>query len=1412
MGILDDIQDIAKGRESYVPNMPRFPPVTLPPREVTLPPRESYNRPVRPSNGQNGGSGSMSSREVQRYRDLAAQRLDRYSQAPPTVPEETGGEGSNPLSAVGGFVGNVLMGAVNLYDQGRQGYQGYAGEIGDAVQGWTENLPGVYKDLTQGAMNTVLLNPLQMRGLGDRDPETGERGPRDKSFDFDKIFAEGMDEGFLGRNDWDDSLPGIVRAPIGLLGDVLSDPGTYATLGIGTVASNTAKGIARAAGRESVKAAAKGPARAAAKVAAKEARREAARSALPSARKVLAIKAALKAGDADLVEAIGLETIDNVAKNFGKRGRGAATKAGMRRGGYTADDLAQMGMLDDFTYTFGVGQRRVKIPLTGRAAAASENLKGSIKAFTGNTAQAARLREMFNTGLEATYRTAILKGSPDAATAARGLAVLGRAKGDANRWAAETMNKAAVIVKNMDPDDAKAITRMLESGVFESSPRGATAQAVAEFLKKTGISLQDAGITLPFLRDGYAPHRATKQARLAARGGDERVAAALGINPGKQEAFQKARVKGGKTIDEINADWRASGYDFDLLESDIRKTLQQYIVEGQQAMLKNGLVGDEARRLGLVDDMGRVTQDSLVDKAIKEQTDANMAAMAKAARTRSEAFATGRRALVASRKAMAATVRAGDTEVTKAKKEVERLTSIHDTAQRKLVSLEAAADGLRVQLRKASKAEKTQLTNRLNTLDGRRPALKQNLQTARTRLTKRQGIYNELRSDAANARLELEAHDSIIRSLSEERAKMNSQAVNKNAVTAENRVLKAEAAVQKQREDFVNPKWDDVEAATQTKSWATADQNQLDQRISQSIGRIDDWMESVDALPGRGSSEGVRAYAAALTDQMRVLKKLLQENSSKSTFNDIIRLEAQALDADIAALTATRTRQGIEKAVTPDVNGQIKALTDPNFQKMVVDQMKEGFSRLAREGAGDAQINRFYSEAIGIVDDIDFGDLSKWMGRYMGAQNWWKGQALANPGFLVRNSMGGAYNMYLDNIPVRYAIRFSRYHNKISEEGWEAADAWAKKAFGPRAADKLNEAATVAAATGDGQAASEYAGKILGSANKKINVLSSQHALPARIRARSAKIESGLRGGHAYGVLEQGGDYAEALARVEKFHFNYNDLGKFDQAAKLVSPFWVFFSRNMALQTQVYAKNPGKLSRSYYNYKRNIEDGFGFDEDTEFTPWHLGRGGVNGIRTGLNVLGDNIGPMSLTPDIPSVRFPGQMANLAESKGLDLAGQLPPWLKIPVQAFTNTDQFRGNQYNNSLEEYRPSLGRMAARSAPGWIDQPGLRNILDFLPGTEIRDGKLLMQDNTEAQLMQAHPYLQRLVSMSGGGSSDPASGVNAASSFLGGLVRFNSPQGQDSGRYFENKIPLDAAKAVQEEIRLRNLVSMDARD
>jgi hypothetical protein len=96
--------------------------------------------------------------------------------------------------------------------------------------------------------------------------------------------------------------------------------------------------------------------------------------------------------------------------------------------------------------------------------------------------------------------------------------------------------------------------------------------------------------------------------------------------------------------------------------------------------------------------------------------------------------------------------------------------------------------------------------------------------------------------------------------------------------------------------------------------------------------------------------------------------------------------------------------------------------------------------------------------------------------------------------------------------------------------------------------------------------------------------------------------------------------------------------------------------------------------------------------------------------------------------------------------------------------------------------------------------------LNLLPGTEIIDDTLLMQDNTEAALIGAHPYASRLLGMSGDSSANPASGWNARLGFGGGLGRFNSPSAQESAQYFEQKMDVEEYQKALEAAALERLV------
>jgi hypothetical protein len=104
-----------------------------------------------------------------------------------------------------------------------------------------------------------------------------------------------------------------------------------------------------------------------------------------------------------------------------------------------------------------------------------------------------------------------------------------------------------------------------------------------------------------------------------------------------------------------------------------------------------------------------------------------------------------------------------------------------------------------------------------------------------------------------------------------------------------------------------------------------------------------------------------------------------------------------------------------------------------------------------------------------------------------------------------------------------------------------------------------------------------------------------------------------------------------------------------------------------------------------------------------------------------------------------------------------------------------------------------------------MDAPGVRDVLQFLPGAEKIDGRLLITDATEAALMNVNPVLPRAAGLTGVGGN-ASRGPNAWASFGGLPVRFNSPQSQEGARYFDEKRVREAEEAIQERIRLEELV------
>jgi hypothetical protein len=1351
MSVYDQIAANAKAKKGYIDTskMGAVKPVA-PKKRITPTPTPRNPAPVTVP----GISGSPT-----RSKALADFRAGRTGDKPD--------EGFNPLGSVGRAVAGGFGSVINVADATRRGAQGYMGEVGDLMS----NLPGPVERLA----NTALLNPFQLRGLKDED------GERDQSFDFgeirDRVTGDNqISEGFLGHADWDDDMPGWMRPAVGFAGDILTDPLTYLTAG--TVKAGSV--VAGQAGR------------------------------------VALSQAVVKNAATEAGQKVAPKVVDDLAREVGRRGAGALTEKGLRRSGASVDDLVNLGLKPDWGVSVGVGKARVAVPGSRRVAERAADIKGSVKKFTGASGAGRLSRQLFNSVEhgEAKARQAIMSGSPDAATAARGLVVLGNAKGDSYLWFNQAARELADVsdgsgrkLAKLSPEEAAGLTRALEAGDY-SNPAVAR---LAEFFEKRAKELQEMGVEFN-TRQGYVPHRLSDKAIRMLNAGDEDIRVLLDDGLDRPELFQKLR-QSDESVDVINARWRQN-HDYDLLETDVRKLAAQYLGEGQEAVMKAKLTGGLARDLGLIDDVGRGIDGTKVQKMFDAE-------VAKEAEQISKSVVARRMQINKATRLARQNVGKTSQELTQVKSELAKAERKIGAAQARQAKLQANMDSLtqardlaEAAARSARGKEKAAADLKLREVEETLSVVQQNWDRAKSSLDNATTNKVKLQAKVVRAQEEFSEYEKVFSDLMDDRKALDNAPVAKTAVQAQQAADKAAAARQAAADKFATAQ-SDTAAAETTAAWIQSDVKQVADRVTAQLAEFDDWSARVDATKKRGRP--TMDSNKALRDEQRVLLTEIRDvlkNSDDPIVQQMAKLEAQAIVADAAALMGNKDMLGsmARKRMQADFDAGIDLLSNPKFQEYVIPQLTEGMERLKRQLGDDVQINAWYKEMIEthrkFIDPTTrsqaFRGMQTMMRAYGRAMNWWKGWALASPGFVVRNLYSGMFAMHLDNVNPFTAGRFYNYLKRAEADPVKAAN-WATDKFGPVEAARLHDAHRVASASGFGQTTEELARQTK-AGTSWVNPGSANFAPVKGLRFLSGESEAYLRGGHAYAVLERGGSFEEALSRVEKFHFNYRDLSEFDVNAKKVMPFWTFWSRNMGLQASVFAQKPQKITRSFYNAKRNIEESA--DPDGGSVPWYM----QNDMAGILSPFGseEGKGRMYFTPDIPSARFPGQTAAMLDEPGLGILkevvqGAAPP-IKAPIQLMTNKNFFQDRPYRNSLETFTDD--GPAPRYAPGLFQAPGVRDVLGMLPGAEVIDGKLLMQDNVEGALMDVNPLLSRAGRLPGVQQTQRQQDTNRQFwlNFFGAGVRWNDPGSQRGADAAAARAGQEAADKVQERIRLEGLV------
>ena len=1361
MGALEEAAARARQRPDYIQDSNYRPRHLVRQRTPTFNPRPNF-----------GGGGAVTPPAGRRGGLTAEQILSM-----PGTDQSGGGGGSSPF----GLVGKGLMEILNVADMPRRAYQSVAGELGDVTAGALDSM-GIENKVVQSLVNAATGNPFQLRGLAD------EEGNRDTSFDFGEIRRgvtgdDAWSQGFMGRTTWDDSIDNpLIRGAIGIAGDLATDPLTYATGGLAKGATATG----RAAGRE-----------------------------------VLATNIARATAAA---ENVGDDVLAQAGKRLGteagKRGRGALTDQGLRRAGVTRQQALELGVDVDFGVHAGVRGMTAKLPGTRAIAESAENLKGTIKAATGASKPGRLSRELFTSykNGERKMRQAVLSGAPDSATMARGLAVLNESKATSWRWLDDNANT----LKNLNPEggkklsryskrEAEELTRALDAGDL-SDPMAAQ---LNDFFRNVAADLQERGVQFS-VRKNYVPHRLSEKAQRMFERGDESVMAVVKDKVDKEEVFQRLRDD-ARSITEINAEWNAK-HGYDLLETDMRTLASQYLGEGQQAVMRAGMVGDTARKLNLVDDAGRAVNDEGA-KAVRKLLKAESDAVARSVGNK-------RKALNRATKAARKTVSKKNEELTLLKGQAAAANDSVGTAaerlglaQDQMRSAQEVADLRRGIANKARGAEKGRAQQALARAEAK-------LEEAQKNLVSRQNGFNASRKNRAEMAERLEQAKIAFAQANESvdqlrlfRKNLDEAPQATDAVAMQKAADEAAEKAAKARETFVQAE-NEFRIAEKTAQFLKADMNHVQSRAKLAEAEFDDWMERVErssAKTKKGTPEQA-AQRESMREQMSEARKFL-EDAEGTDMEFFARMEWQGIEADAAAMRAGRSGRKLQS----QFDEMDKILDDPEFAKYMVDVANDGFDLIERRFGPTMQIDSSYRDAIETIREFNANpneflrafrfSMRKWKK----AMNWWKGWALASPGFVVRNMYSGMFGMYLDNINPNNSVRFMRYLQKFESEGAEAAQAWARQKYKDVGAAQLNEAHRVATASGWGITADEVSRNLAGDKINWWNPLSSNSPLPRFAQWGGRHGEAALRGGHALGVLRRGGNFDEALSRVQKFHFNYRDIAEGDYAMKQVMPFWMFFSRNLGLQAQVYAKQPNKITRSYYNAKRNIE-GMTEDSGAPVPSWLMGQQAIRGA-----------GEMLFNPDIPSVRAPQMFDELSpfapegEGGGFNpmrsvesLLGNTSPGVKIPAQLAANKNFFLDREYRNNLTTYSDEgeIPRYAPAMLQQAADVPGVGNLMGLLPGTEYIDGELLMQDNVQDVVKDIAPVQNRLTRLLPGLERYRTDRENEKfgqswASFLGAPIVWNDEGSQAGAMAQARREQEEAARKVQERIRLENLVSRD---
>ena len=469
--------------------------------------------------------------------------------------------------------------------------------------------------------------------------------------------------------------------------------------------------------------------------------------------------------------------------------------------------------------------------------------------------------------------------------------------------------------------------------------------------------------------------------------------------------------------------------------------------------------------------------------------------------------------------------------------------------------------------------------------------------------------------------------------------------------------------------------------------------------------------------------------------------------------------------------------------------------------------------------SGDEALDRDMLDIINafarINDPAQFGGNGQFWKTWDKVQNYLKSAMIATPGFVNRNIFGAFFNAWLDGVNLNEIVRSAKMTHEVANYARSRQVSVLKAAKALEAGDpnrwKNYVELLEMGVRGGGQAVNavelqiglrqarnlefligqrDKTGRLV-PGGKQYNVSwkawSPRFAPYQAVRSVNSWVEDVVRLGVGMDTMRWGGTADDALARIAKTQFDYDELTGFERKwMRRVFPFYTWTRKNVPYQLKQLGAHPEKYNR-LLSAKRNLE--LGTEEEGVVPDYFLNPFGVRlpfGFRGATVYSAPDIPFQDLFRYDPFQQKEGQGWKYGiKQTAQNLLSMSSPVIKAPLETAFGKQVFSGI----------PFTGRYGV--APNSIEKiPGLSQALEGIGWIKrAPDGRKKMRDHHIYFITNLLPTLGLLRRLWPNEPKYQRNYVRSLISTLGGVsANFNTPEVQSNWLQSQRYDRLDRRK------------------